>query len=253
MTRWQNLIATRTRSKKSEHKDIGMERSQTRHQPSQDAYHPWFKFGPFLILILFWLGSASGYIFSSFEEYVSWCIPHFEGCTSISRAGRSGTSFFIFKFTMIPAACLVFVYWLDMARWNHATTPTPHVLETVPIVLGCLGALALLGHMTFLGIDCGICRTIRSYGTSIFFLFTFVAQWLVASRIWKQSGRNWYTLFYFVLCCVLSLEIVLIITIPLFIENSSAMENAIAWRASYLISLAPAISAYSWRRTNRTL
>ena len=213
------------------------------------SFHPWFMFGPFLILILFWLGSASGYIFSYLGDIVPWCVPHIEGCTSISRTGRTGTSFYIFKFTMIPVAGLAFVYWLDMARWNIVSAPNQRFLNFVPTILGCLGATALLLQMTFLGIDCGVCRTIRSNSTSMFFMLTFVAQWLIWIRIKKQSERIWVPRLYFILCSLLSIDLVLFVTVPNFVENTSALENSIAWRTSYLISLAPAISACGWKRT----
>lgn len=227
--------------------------NQERDQVNQTSFRPWCKFGPILILMLFWLGSITGFIFAYLEDYIAWCIPHIEGCTSISRTGRSGASFYVFKLTMIPVAVFAFVYWLDMARWKHGTTPTQPIFVLVPTILGCLGAIALMSQMTFLGIDCGVCRTIRSYSTYTFFLLTFAAQWLAWIRIRKHSERNWVPPCYFILCLWLSLELVIFITIPIFIENTRALENGIAWRASYLISLAPAISAFGWSRTKGTL
>lgn len=215
-----------------------------------DSFRPWFKFGPILILLLYWLGSAAGYIFSYIGEFVPWCVPHVEGCTSISRTGRFGTSFYIFKFTMIPVACLAFVYWLDMARWNRVSVPNGHFLNFAPAILGCLGAIALLLQMSVLGIECGICRSIRSYSTSTFFLLMFIAQWFAWFRIRKQSERNWVSVLYLTLCCLLSIDFVLFVVVPNVLENTRALENSIAWRSSYLISLAPAISACSWRRAS---
>ena len=215
-----------------------------------ESFRPWFKFGPILILLLYWLGSASGYIFSYLGEFVPWCIPHIEGCTSISRTGRFGTSFYIFKFTMIPVAFLAFVYWLDMARWNKVFAPNGHFLNFAPTVLGCLGAIALLLQISVLGIECGACRTIRSYSTTSFFLLTFIAQWFAWIRIRKQSERNWVSVLYLILCILLSIDVVLFVVIPNLFENTSALENSIAWRTSYLISLAPALSAFGWRSTS---
>lgn len=218
-----------------------------------DSFRPWFKFGPILILLLYWLGSATGYIFSYIGEFVPWCIPHIEGCTSISRTGRFGTSFYIVKFTLIPVALFAFVYWLDMARWNKVSAPNGHFLNFVPTILGCLGATALLLQISVLGIECGACRTIRSYSTMTFFLLTFIAQWFAWVRIRKQSERNWVSVLYLILCILLSIDVVLFVVIPNLFENTSALENSIAWRTSYLISLAPALSAFGWRRPSGNL
>ena len=70
-----------------------MNSNVSRGAVDHESFQPWFRFGPILILILYWLGSTSGYIFSCLGEFVPWCFPHIEGCTSISRTGRFGTSF----------------------------------------------------------------------------------------------------------------------------------------------------------------
>lgn len=229
-------------------RSVRMNSNVSRGAVDHESFQPWFRFGPILILILYWLGSTSGYIFSCLGEFVPWCFPHIEGCTSISRTGRFGTSFYIFKFTMIPVAFLAFVYWLDMARWNRVSFPNGHFLNFAPAILGCLGAIALLFQMSVLGIECGVCRSIRSYSTSTFFLLTFIAQWFAWIRIRKQSEQNWVSVLYLVLCVLLSIDVALFVIVPNVLENTRALENSIAWRSSFLISLAPAISAFNWRR-----
>ena len=230
-------------SSRSVNMDSGLARSAIEHE----SFRPWFQFGPILILLLYWLGSASAYLFSYLGEFVPLCIPHIEGCTSISRTGRFGTSFYIFKIAVIPVAFLAFVYWLDMTRWNKVSAPNGHFLNIAPTILGCLGATALLVQTTVLGIECGVCRSIRSYSTTMFFLLTFIAQWLAWIRIRKQSERNWVSVLYLILCTLLSIDVALFVIVPNLFENTSALENSIAWRSSYLIALAPAISAAGWR------
>ena len=212
-----------------------------------ESFRPWFKFGPILILLLYWLGSASAYIFSYLGEFVPWCFPHIDGCTSISRTGRFGNSFYIAKFTMIPVAFFAFVYWLDMARWNRTFSPKGPLLNFAPTILGCVGAVALCIQISVLGIECGSCRTIRSYSTTTFFLLTFIAQWFAWTRIRKQSERKWVSGLYLILCVLLSIDVSLFIVVPNLFENTSGIENSIAWRTSYLIALAPALSAFGWR------
>ena len=226
---------------------ISMDSDVSRDAVKLESFRPWFKFGPILILLLYWLGSASGYIFSYLGEFVPWCIPHIEGCTSISRTGRFGISFYIVKFTVIPVAILAFVYWLDMARWSKLSVPNGYFLNFAPTILGCLGASALLVQISVLGIECDACRTIRSYSTTSFFLLTFIAQWFAWIRIRKQSKRTWVSVLYLILCVLLSIDVVLFVVIPNLYENTSALENSIAWRTSYLIALAPALSAFGWR------
>src|SRR5690349_21628974 len=56
-----------------------------------------------------WLSRAAGYIPD--------CIPHLEGCTSISRAARHGTGNLVFKLLVIPAAALQAWHWWRCAAW----------------------------------------------------------------------------------------------------------------------------------------
>ena len=44
------------------------------------------------------------FLVSVFEGHIDLCFPYWEGCSSISRAGRHGTAYFLFKGGMMPAA-----------------------------------------------------------------------------------------------------------------------------------------------------
>src|SRR5699024_2779145 len=57
------------------------------------------------------------YVVSAQAEIVPWCLPWFEGCTSISRASRTGASYFIFKGAMLPAIVLIMLYWWFNRLW----------------------------------------------------------------------------------------------------------------------------------------
>ena len=47
------------------------------------------------------------YLISATVGHIPLCFPYWEGCTSISAAGRYGLMYFMFKGTMIPAGALV--------------------------------------------------------------------------------------------------------------------------------------------------
>src|SRR5690625_587765 len=57
------------------------------------------------------------YVVSAHADIVPWCLPWFEGCTSISRASRSEAAYFIFKGAMLPAVVHIMLYWWCNRLW----------------------------------------------------------------------------------------------------------------------------------------
>ncbi len=218
--------------------------------PQTSEFRSWVRFAPLGIWILFWLGTLVGYAVASLEEFVPWCFPHLEGCTSLSKAGRYGTSFYIYKLTLLPAATLMVCYWVGIHRWFKPWNLTHPWIRRIMVSLGLIGAVLLFAHLTALGFDCGVCRSIRSYGTTGFFLLTFMAQWILAVNLSKRFGRTLPTIGHWVVCVLLTFEVLLLCVIPFVVEETTNIENASSWRASSYLSLAPVLTALLWRRTH---
>ena len=89
------------------------------------------------------------YLVSASEGYVPWCVPYWDSCTSISATWRSGTAFFIFKATMIPAAMLLMWYWILAARKLNRFGKTVHAIP----VIGVIGAIFLIVYTIALGAE----------------------------------------------------------------------------------------------------
>ncbi|CAE7932381.1 unnamed protein product [Symbiodinium necroappetens] len=77
---------------------------------------------------------------------------------------------------------LTLIYWILCYRWLNLII-TPARVDQVILTLGLVGALFLVLYVTFLGSDGDTYRTLRRYGTVVFFGFTFLAQLLFAKRI----------------------------------------------------------------------
>lgn len=102
------------------------------------------------------------------------CMPYLEGCTSVSRAVRSGPGLWLIRGLAVPAAlCLALAWWRlppDLrGRW---------VLR-----LGLTGAFFLLVYTFALGTDGDIYRWMRRYGVVLYFGCTGLAQLLVARAL----------------------------------------------------------------------
>lgn len=113
-----------------------------------------------------WLSRAAGTIPD--------CIPHFEGCTSISRAARHGAANAVFKSLMIPAAALQALNWALAARWIERSTSQPGAARGI-LPLGIVAAVALAVYATFLGVEGWIYGWLRRYGINFYFAATFLA------------------------------------------------------------------------------
>jgi len=134
---------------------------------------------PFIAVHAAWLLSRAA-------GYVPDCIPHIEGCTSISRAARQGAGNAVFRALMVPAAALQALNWILAARWieeNATRTASTRGLRPLGIVAG----VALAIYALFLGTEGAIYGWLRRYGITFYFAATFCAM-LVYMRALRAHG-----------------------------------------------------------------
>ena len=127
---------------------------------------------PFLITNVVYLLSAS-------EGTIPWCVPNLDGCTSISKAARSGNSLFIFRATMIAYAILLIWFWIYVRQWLDQLYGQTTNIARVILWLGVVGALFLIVYIDFLGTTGEVNRFMRRYGILLYFVCTPIAQILL--------------------------------------------------------------------------
>lgn len=106
--------------------------------------------------------------------YVPDCVPHFEGCTSISRAARHGAGNVLFKALMLPCAVLQAWHWRAAAAWlasRHASRSAGRWM----VPLGYVAALALAAYVAALGTEGAFYQWMRRFGITFYFGATFLA------------------------------------------------------------------------------
>lgn len=126
-----------------------------------------------------WLSRAAGYIPD--------CIPHVEGCTSISRAARHGTANVVFKALMLPAAALFVANWLLAARWIRSLSGPDHAARGL-VPLGLVAGTALAVYASFLGSEGAVYGWLRRYGITFYFAGTFCAMLVFMRAIRPLPG-----------------------------------------------------------------
>ena len=192
----------------------------------------------------------TAFLVSALEGHVSWCVPYWEACSSISRAGRHGSAYFLFKAGMIPAATLLAAFWLLNRSWLHGLGLAGG--RALPW-LGLVSSLALLAYSIALGHAGELFQTLRRIGVVGWFGLTWIAQLQLgaALRAHHQFGRAGRGLVALSLCALAIGMVSLVIDIAAP-ERHDDLEDAFEWvLAGFLNAHAFAI-AWLWRRSHFT-
>ena len=195
------------------------------------------------------------YLLSLAEGHVPLCIPYWDGCTSISRAGRHGWAFFLFKAGMLPYAAGLAAYWWICQRWLRALGDAG---SNGMVVAGISGALFLVLYATFLGSDGAFYQWLRRTGIHVYFSMTFLAQGLLVVRLHRlrrgtMERAGWLRPLVPMLIVVAALVAGLGLAFALVgrgleIERDR-LENAIEWVAALLMQVGLLLTVFGWRAT----
>ncbi len=208
---------------------------------------------------LWWLALAAGliplitihvtFMVSVFEGYVEPCMPYWDSCTSISRTGRHGTSYLIFKGTMLPAAVLGILFWWLNGRWLRQLGDHSFRVAWIPW-LGLVACVSLGAYTLSLGHAGEGFELIRRIGVVFYFSFTFLCELLVSGGLrshpqWQHTGMRLLNLCQLTLAVGI-LSVVLSGVAP---EFYSRKDNAFEWILAFLINLHALWLAVLWRKS----
>ncbi len=185
------------------------------------------------------------YLLSASEQLVPWCLPWFEGCTSISRASRSGTAYFVFKAGMLPACVCMMLFWWANLHWLRHMQVEP----TTWWWLGMLAALPLALYTVVLGHAGETPYMLRRIGVVGFFGLTFLAQLGLSASLrhsaMSAAGRSLLRLCGFTLL----VGIVSLILGVIWPEHYDTMDDGFEWALAVLINLHTLWVAWLWQRS----
>lgn len=208
---------------------------------------------------LWWLALAAGLIplltihttfaVSVLEGYVSLCMPYWDSCTSISRTGRHGTSYFIFKGTMLPAAVLGVLFWWLNGRWLRQLGVHTRGVLWLPW-LGLIACLALGVYTLALGHAGDGFHLMRRIGVVLYFSLTFICQLLISAGLrshplWRHTGSRLLNLCQLTLAVGI-LSVILNGVVPDFYSRK---DDAFEWILALLINLHALWLAWLWRKS----
>ena len=207
-----------------------------------------------LAAILPFVAANVAYLVSASAELVPWCFPYFEGCTSVSRAARSGIANPIFRGIMLPYAVILVLYWWLSAEWLRGFAPARARLRHTMLAAGVLAAVFLVLYATFLGVEGEIYQWMRRYGITVHFSCTVLAQFLLTRAVaGDERLPRWLRRAQLALCAAMLLLGLASIPLQYFALDRVAALNAVEWSYSLLMLAFFPLTGEAWRRTGLRL
>jgi len=197
-----------------------------------------------LVIILPLLASNGAYLLSAYEGFVPWCMPYIDGCTTISQAGRSGYTIFMYRAVVMTYSVLLILFWLYSKSWLELLHGHTTKIARIIFWLGLAGSISLLIYIDFLGTTGEINRFMRRIGAMLYFTLTPLAQFLMLNQHYKILSKKpevsikpkvlQYQLIILLLMLIIgAISIFLAVTD----NNTYESENIVEWNFSLLLNL----------------
>ena len=184
------------------------------------------------------------------------CIPYLEGCVSVSATGRYEPAVYLFRGVMLPQTILLSAFWILSVAWLRSIESS---LQLAPRrylavqLFGIGGALFLILYVVFLGSAEPFYEFMRRFGVYLYFLFSVVAQLLLASRSLSLAklvgnetlrGLSQAQLLLSVAPIALGL---LNLLLKAILDDSDRAENRIEWVFALMMQLFFLLSYFCWK------
>jgi len=166
------------------------------------------------------------YLAAAFQGQVPWCVPYWDGCSSISATGREGVGFYLFKGLMIPAAVLLAANWWVCRAWLAVSFGGVRRGDNWMLGAGAIAALCLVLYVVALGAAGDDMRLQRRIGVILYFTLTYLAQLLLAARLKGTDAIVTWQLYLVAMVLVIGL-VTLILDATL--SNYDDYEDAFEW------------------------
>ncbi len=187
-------------------------------------------------------------IVSAWQGHVDACNPYWADCVSISRSGRHGLAYFIFKAGMLPATLLLAFFWQLNTHWLSTLSGGSSRQQHLT-VSGWIAAIALAAYTLSLGHSGGAFYLIRRFGVVTFLglsliCFALLARALKQSVLHQQGKRLERS------CAgILSIALFSLVLDALLAERYDRLENAFEWWLVLLLILQLCWVARLWQNT----
>ena len=207
------------------------------------------KISPLIAFILPILTVLISYYLSIKFDYVQFCIPNIDGCTSISQVGRYPPINYFFKTFMFISIFIIFIYWKSnytLLSYNNSL-----LLYKITFLLGIFSVIFFALYITFLG-EGDYYRFFRRIGIFIYIFFTVISELLLSISYKKNSylfknDKSVNFKFYFNL--VLSTFGLILLPLVIYkIIDYPNFKNIVSWNYFILIQINFLITFFCWKK-----
>ena len=207
------------------------------------------KISPLIAFILPILTVLISYYLSIKFDYVQFCIPNIDGCTSISQVGRYPPINYFFKTFMFISIFVIFLYWkfnYTLLSYNNSL-----FLYKITFLLGIFSVIFFALYITFLG-EGDYYRFFRRIGIFIYIFFTVISELLLSISFKKNSylfknDKIINLKFYFNL--VLSTFGLILLPLVIYrIIDYPNFKNIVSWNYFILIQINFLITFFCWKK-----
>ena len=146
-------------------------------------------FLPLLTIIISFIWSAN-------LNLINWCIPNFDGCTSISRVGRYEPVVYFFKPLMLIYAIFLGLFWknyYELLNFDNIN------ISKFSLLIAYCSILFLVLYIIFLG-EGKLYKFFRQIGIFIYIFFTLLTQIIFSNKLKSLSYFNkkfGYLIYYY--------------------------------------------------------
>ncbi len=182
-------------------------------------------------------------------EYVQFCIPNIDGCTSISQVGRYPPINYFFKTFMFISIFIIFIYWkLNYTLLSHNNSL---LLYKITFLLGIFSIIFFALYITFLG-EGDYYRFFRRIGIFIYIFFTVISELLLSisykkiSYLFKNDKIINFKFYFNIFLSTFGL-ILLPLVIYKIIDYPN-FKNIVSWNYFILIQINFLITFFCWKK-----
>jgi hypothetical protein len=175
-------------------------------------------------------------------------MPLFEGCTSISSAGRYLPGSMPFRAVLLPQAAFLIVLWWFAAAWQKSVATNSRNRKMI-LFCGVAGAVALVLYVTFLGTKQPFYEFMRRFGIYFYFLGTALSQLLLTLDMPRSRLRS---VMLWVIATPFALGVINLVQ-KAILADTDGIENSIEWSAALLMQIWFVLLYFVWRRSGFTV
>ena len=207
------------------------------------------KISPLIAFILPILTVLISYYLSIKFDYVQFCIPNIDGCTSISQVGRYPPINYFFKTFMFISIFIIFIYW--KSNYTLLSHNNSLLLYKITFLLGIFSVIFFALYITFLG-EGDYYRFFRRIGIFIYIFFTVISELLLSISYKKnlylfKNDKIINLKFYFNL--VLSTFGLILLPLVIYkIIDYPNFKNIVSWNYFILIQINFLITFFCWKK-----